>query len=143
MKGSELPREKKTDAPICSKKRDKSGPNPEVREPQKRRILTAKWKLGFIRKYDSASNEMEKGKLLRSEAVYRSQLSQWRRDIREGKLFLGCVRKRGPMSKKNPDMMALERENTRLKKELLQAKQIIELQKKVAALLGEVEDSEV
>jgi hypothetical protein len=114
-----------------------SSPNPEVKEPKKRRVLTSEWKLAFLRRFDGCKDETERGKLLRSESVYLSQVYQWKRDVKDGKLFPGGKRRRGPVSKKNR-----EKENARLKKELVQAKQIIELQKKIAALLGEADESE-
>jgi transposase-like protein len=119
-----------------------SSPNPEVKEPKKRRVLTAEWKLTFLRRFDGCKDETERGKLLRSESVYLSQVYQWKRDVKDGKLFPGGKRRRGPVSKKNREIQSLEKENARLKKELVQAKQIIELQKKIAALLGEADESE-
>lgn len=116
-------------------------PNPEVKEPRKRRVLTANWKLDFLRKFDACKNELERGKLLRSESIYQSQVYQWKKEVREGKLFPGCCRKRGPGSHRNPQMEALEKENARLKKQLMQAQQIIELQKKVAALFGNTDEN--
>jgi hypothetical protein len=118
-----------------------STPNPEVKEPKKRRVLTPEWKLAFLQRFDGCKDEKERGKLLRSESVYLSQVCQWKRDAKDGKLFPGCRRRRGPVPKQNRELQSLEKENARLKKELLQAKQIIELQKKIAALFGETDES--
>lgn len=118
-----------------------SHPDTEVREPKRRRVLSPQWKLDFIRRFDSCRDQTEKGKLVRCEGVYFSQVSQWKRDLREGRLSLTNVMKRGPTAKTTKEMSALQQENARLKKELTQARQIIDLQKKVAALFGTEEIS--
>jgi len=115
--------------------------NTEVREPKRRRVLSPQWKLDFLRRYDSCRDQTEKGKLVRSEGVYLSQVSQWKKDLREGRLSLASGTKRGPTAKTTKEMSALQQENARLKKELTQARQIIELQKKVAALFGTEDNS--
>lgn len=115
----------------------KSIPNPEVKEPQKRRKLTVEWKLEILRKFDAISDATERGIFLRKESLYQSQIYQWKREVRAGKLVAGKEKKRGPVSTKNPEMASLQKENDRLKKQLHQANLIIELQKKVAALFGE------
>jgi hypothetical protein len=116
-------------------------PDTEVREGKKRRILTTEWKLALVRRFDQCENQTERGKLLRSESIFLSQVYAWKRDIRDGKLFPGCQRKRGPVPDICHDGERLEKENERLKKKLLQAEKIIELQKKVAALFGENDES--
>ena len=119
----------------------KSVPNPEVKEPQKRRKLTVEWKLEILRKFDNITDSTERGVFLRKESLYLTQIYQWKREVRQGKLVAGKDKKRGPVSNKNPQFDSLQKENARLKKELFQAKQIIELQKKVAALFGETEEN--
>ena len=97
----------------------------------KRRILDAA---------DRCTQPGEIGALLRREGVYSSSLSTWRRQREAAELAALAPHKRGP----KPDPAATEarqiaqlvRENERLKSQLDQARLVIEVQKKVAALLG-------
>jgi transposase-like protein len=98
---------------------------------EKRRILAAA---------DRCKKPGELGALLRREGIYSSMLSTWRkqRDL-AGEAAL-APRRRGP----KPDparaeklrIEKLEREKARLERELKKAHLIIDVQKKVAALLG-------
>lgn len=115
-------------------------PNPEVKGPSKRRALTVSVKLEFLKRFDLCESTHEKGILLRSEGFYLSQIYRWKRDIREGKLFIGYHRTPGPIPKNNKELDQLKKENERLKKKLHQAELLIDLQKKVAALFGDAEE---
>jgi transposase len=115
-------------------------PNPEVAAKAKRRRFTAKYKQDILKKADAAAgNPGGIGVLLRREGLYSSTLAQWRRD-REASIQQGLEpRKRGPKLKRNPLTDAnekLQRENERLTEQLRKAELIIDVQKKVAALLG-------
>ena len=87
------------------------------------------------------------GALLRREGLYSSHLAKWRESRDRGELALGAkARKRGPKAGV-PDPNArriaeLERENARLLKRAERAEGIVEVQKKVAALLGRPFESE-
>ncbi len=77
------------------------------------------------------------GALLRREGLYRSHLATWRRQRAQFGLAGLAPRKRGP----KPDPQAaeitrLQRENERLLARLRRAENIIDVQKKVAQLLG-------
>jgi len=78
---------------------------------------------------------------LRREGLYSSHLAKWRELRDSGSLNALQAKKRGPKtSPKNPlqkKLNNLEKENTRLKKRLIRAEKLIELQKKVAALLDD------
>jgi len=79
------------------------------------------------------------GELLRREGLYSSHLSKWR-DQRDAGELAALTKKRGPKPRKNPltaEVTRLEQENARLKRDLAKATTIIDVQKKVAALLGE------
>ena len=79
----------------------------------------------------------EVGALLRREGLYSSLLSAWRRQRDEGALANLRSKKRGPKPKAmDPRMKRLEREVTQLRRRLEQAETIIEIQKKVAGILG-------
>jgi transposase len=111
-------------------------PDPEVRAKGKRRVLTAAFKARILREADACTKPGELGALLRREGLYSSHLSTWRRQRDEGL----TPQKRG--RKKDPDVAArreiarLEREVARLSDKLQKAELIIDVQKKVAALLG-------
>jgi transposase-like protein len=86
----------------------------------------------------------ELGALLRREGVYSSSLSTWRRQREAGERAALAPQKRGP--KADPDraeavqIAKLTRENERLKDQLEKARLIIDVQKKVAALMGHTLD---
>ena len=74
--------------------------------------------------------------MLRREGLYSSHLTSWRKQRDTGALQeLG--KKRGRKAKpRDKEKERLQRENMRLKQELVRAEQIIDIQKKVAGLLG-------
>jgi len=121
--------------PGASSKFDR--PDSEVR-PTRRRFDVAT-KLRILREADRCERG-GLGALLRREGVYSSSLVRWRRELNTvAKNHL--VKKRGP---KAAPVNPLAEENRRLKKSLARAeagleraKYIIDLQKKVAKLLGE------
>jgi transposase-like protein len=79
------------------------------------------------------------GALQRREGLYSSHLVTWRRERQAGILKGLTPHKRGPKSKRNPqeeEMQKLRRENQRLTEELRKAAIVIDVQKKVGALLG-------
>ena len=81
----------------------------------------------------------ELGALLRREGLYSSVLTQWRRQYQSGALQGLKEAKRGRKRTRDPRDQELERlqhDKERLSQKLRQAEQIIEIQKKVAALLG-------
>jgi transposase-like protein len=91
-----------------------------------------------LREADGCTEPGSIGALLRRHGLYSSLLATWRRERDEGALRqLG--RKRGRKSTRNPlaDRVAeLERENRKLQNRLRQAETIIDVQKKVAEILG-------
>ena len=115
-------------------------PDPEVVAKAKHRKFTAKYKQQILTKADAAASEAGAiGALLRREGLYSSHLVKWRRD-REASIQQGLEpRKRGPKSTRSPmrdENQKLQRENERLTEQLRKAEIIIDVQKKVAALLG-------
>ena len=115
-------------------------PDPEVVAKAKRRRFTAKYKQEILAKADAAGSDPGAiGALLRREKLYSSHLVAWRRQ-REARIREGLEpRKRGPKSKRDPvadENLQLQRENERLAEKLRKAELIIDVQKKLAALLG-------
>jgi len=114
-------------------------PDPEVVAKARRRKFTSEYKRKIVEAADACSSPGDLGALLRREGLYSSHLSVWRQQ-RDEALATGLApRKRGRKPAKNPlaDRVAvLERTNARLEHELFKARTIIEVQKKVALLLG-------
>jgi transposase len=115
-------------------------PDPEVVPIAKRRAFTAEYKLGILAEADGAATHPGGiGALLRREGLYSSHLVTWRRERQTGMLKGLTPQKRGPKSKLTPqdaEIQKLRRENLRLTEELRKAAIVIDVQKKVGALLG-------
>ncbi len=112
-------------------------PDPEVAEKPKRRRFSAEYRLRIVREADACKKPGEIGALLRREGLYSSLLTAWRRQRDTGALAGLEPKKRGPKAKAvDPRVKGLERELARLKRKLEQAETIIEIQKKVAGILG-------
>jgi transposase-like protein len=104
----------------------------------KRRTFTAEYKQRILAEADAAGPGGV-GALLRRERLYSSHLVTWRRERQAGVLKGLTPHKRGPKSKRNPqedEMQKLRRENQRLTEQLRKAEIVIDVQKKVGALLG-------
>lgn len=113
-------------------------PDPEVSARPRRRTFTAEYKRDILKQVDE-SERGNVGAILRREALYSSHLAEWRKERDRGTLEALSKKKRGPKPKKDPlvdENERLKRENERLKKQLAQAAVIIDVQKKVASLLG-------
>ena len=113
-------------------------PNPEVVAVAKRRTFTGEYKQRILAEADAAQSGAI-GALLRREGLYSSHLVMWRRE-REACILKGLTpHRRGPKSKRDPqeeELQKLRRENRRLTEELRRAEIVIDIQKKVGALLG-------
>src|ERR1019366_9244606 len=114
-------------------------PNPEVVAQAKRRRFTVEYKQRILAEADQAKGSGGIGALLRREGLYSSLLTTWRREREAGVRQALTPQKRGPKSKRDPfqeETDKLRRENGRLTEQLRKAEIIIDVQKKVAALLG-------
>ena len=113
---------------------------PELIDGPRRRTFTAQAKLRVLAETDVAAEVGGIGAILRREGLYSSTLSDWRRQRDNGALGALTPGKRGPKpAVLNPlaaELAQAKRENARLKRRLEHAEAIIEVQKKVAALLG-------
>jgi transposase-like protein len=112
----------------------------EVVAKPKRRTFTAEYKQRILMEAETAAAlPGGVGALLRREGLYSSLLAYWRRERAGGILEALTPRKRGPKSTRNPmeeENQKLCRQNARLAEDLRKAHIIIDVQKKVAALLG-------
>ena len=115
-------------------------PDPEVVAKPKRRQFSAAYRLRIIEEADRCTEPGEVGRLLRREGLYSSHLSVWRKARRKGSLQGLASRKRGAKpAERNPmetTVRALESKVGRLERELHAAHTILDVQKKVAGLLG-------
>jgi transposase-like protein len=104
----------------------------------KRRQFSAAYKLAVLEEVDHCSNPGAIGALLRREGLYSSHLTMWRREREAGALAaLGRRRgRRAALTAEQKRLVALQMENARLKRELEQARTIVEVQKKLCTLLG-------
>lgn len=110
-------------------------PDPEVPSKARRRRFTAEYKLRILREAERCTSSGAIGALLRREGLYSSHLTSWRKQ--QAKALQ--PRRRGRKPQANPlraRVAQLERENARLQRELEKAEIIIDVQKKVAKLLG-------
>ena len=110
----------------------------EVVVRPKRRQHTAEYKLRILRELDECTGKGEVGAILRREGLYSSLISKWREQREQGSLNGLGGQRRGPKVDPNAAELArLQRENKRLKEKLERAELIIDVQKKVAKLIGE------
>lgn len=112
----------------------------EVLAKAKRRRFSREYKRRILREADRCNKPGELGALLRREGLYSSSLSTWRAARDRGELGGEGTRKRGPQARP-PDPGAkriaeLERENRRLLQRAERAEALVEVQKKLAELLG-------
>jgi hypothetical protein len=109
-------------------------------EKAQRRRFTSAYKVQVLTEAGRCTKPGELGALLRREGLYSSHLAAWRAAQRRGELA-GPARRRGP-SRRPPDLIgprlaALTRQLAAVTKRAERAEAIVEVQKKVAALLGE------
>ena len=115
--------------------------SPEFSDRPRRRTFAAQDKLRILGEADRAAGVPGGiGAIVRREGLYSSALTDWRRQRAAGAFEALSPAKRGPKTAE-PNPLAAElalsrRDNLRLKQRLERAEAIIELQKKVAALLG-------
>ena len=117
-------------------------PNTEVVAKAKRKRFTATEKLRILREVETCRGSGEVGALLRREGIYSSYLTTWRKQRELGELDGLSPHKRGP--KPNPEaieLAKLRREHERLQERMRRAELIIDVQKKVARMLGETIES--
>ena len=112
----------------------------EVTAKATRRRFTAAEKLRVLKEADRCTKPGQLGALLRREGLYSSHLSAWRAARQRGELAGLAPRARGPKAEavdpRDRKIAEQAREISRLQARLERAEGLIEVQKKVAALLG-------
>jgi transposase len=109
----------------------------EVSSNARRRTFSAEYRLRIVREADACAQRGEVGALLRREGLYSSHLTAWRREIEQRNLKALAPKKRGPkVDPRAAEIAELMRENEKLKARAERAELLVEIQKKVASLLG-------
>ncbi|MCP4003227.1 MAG: transposase [bacterium] len=115
-------------------------PDPQVIAKPKRRRFTAEYRLRILEEADRCTGAGEVGQLLRREGLYSSHLANWRKARDEGALHGLRSKKRGAKPKASnplePKVRELEAKIARLENDLHKAHTILDVQEKVAGLLG-------
>ena len=115
-------------------------PQTEVTPKAKRRRFSASYKLRILEETDRCTQPGQIGALLRREGLYSSNLTSWRRQRDQGQIGALSPKKRGLKPALDAamarELTRLREQNQRLEQKLKKAELIIEVQKKVSALLG-------
>lgn len=111
----------------------------EVLPKPQRRTFTAEYKARILAEADACETG-DLGALLRREGLYSSHLSTWRRQRERGAVAGLTPKKRGRKRNQNQaqeeELKRLRRQVQRLQDQLHKAQVVIDVQKKVAMLLG-------
>ena len=126
--------EKKVASPSAAR------PNPEVVPVASRRTFSKAEKHRIVTAADACVAAGDIGALLRREGIYSSHLATWRKQRNAAAQGLFAEGKRGPQVQPGAAdarlIAQLMRDNERLRHKLAQADLIIDVQKKLATLLG-------
>ena len=121
-------------------------PDPEVEVKAGRRCFTTQYKLSIVEQADQCRHSGEIGALSRREGLYFSHLSTWRRQRREGVLQGLSPQQRGPKPNvavtDQREIARLQKQVSKLERELEKAHTIIDVQKKLSALLSTIPKDE-
>ena len=126
---------------VTGSERTNAVPDTEVAEKPTRRRFTAEYKQHILKSADACTETGDLGALLRREGLYASTLAYWRRQRDKGALSALNPKKRGRKAYEHVPLIReaekLRKENERLKERLRKAELIIDVQKKVALMLGD------
>lgn len=117
--------------------------SPSTPARPKRRAFTAEYKRRMLREAEAAAASGEDGaigELLRREGLYSSHLTEWRRARDAGELAGLTPQKRGRKASRPAladEVARLQRQVAKLEQDLYKANTIVDVQKKLASLLGE------
>lgn len=120
-------------------------PDPHVDAMAKRRVFSAAEKARIVHAAEACTRHGDIGALLRREGIYASQLALWRKQVGEGgveSLSRRRGRRKDPDTEVRRELAKLKHEHEKLQRKLHHAELIIEVQKKVSALLAQTEHQE-
>ena len=129
IEGGVSPERSGGDTPPSGKKYDGQA------RPRHRRFSTA-YKTKILNEIDACQVRGNIGIILRREGLYASQISQWRKAMKQNNL----AKKKTLSGDWKNEKARLQRENFRLKAKLDQANKIIEIQKKMAEFVKGLTD---
>jgi transposase-like protein len=110
----------------------------EVPERARRRTFSAQYKVRMLAEYERCDSGA-KGALLRREGLYSSMISEWRKQRDHGALRgLATPPGRPRNDPRDQEMAKLKRENAQLQADLTKAHHVIEVQRKLSALLEQL-----
>jgi transposase-like protein len=112
--------------------------DPEVTLGAKRRQFSRAYKLRILVEVEQCQRG-EVGSLLRREGLYSSMLSKWRQQKAAVKLDRPSGSQEKKAKNQAQELRRLQQENVRLQAKLAKAEAIIEVQKKLSALLETME----
>ena len=123
-----------------------TGEDVQVVAKARRRVFTAEYKRRILKAADACATPGAVGALLRREGLYSSHLVVWRRARARGELAALTPKKRGrkptPVDPRERKIAELERHVAQLTARAERAEALVELQKKLAVLLGRPLESE-
>ena len=112
----------------------------EVVAKAQRRQFSTSYKKRICAEADACTRPGELGALLRREGLHSSTLRRWRQQLQAGAEYGLAPKKRGPKPAADPalvrELIKQKKRNAQLEKKLAQAELIIDIQKKVSAILG-------
>ncbi len=133
------------DAPGSAPQIVRPGIDSEVIAHAQRRNFSPAQKRRILEEADRCTKPGEVGALMRREGIYSSSLSSWRRQREAGDLAALAPQRRGPKVDPNRAeslrIAQLTRERDLLQSRLQKALLVIDVQKKLSALLGIPTDS--
>jgi transposase-like protein len=113
----------------------------EVRSGPARRVYSAEYKRQIVEEVNAAPSGGI-GVILRREGLYSTTVDNWRKELAGKRQANKPGRRASPETPLRRENARLQRENARLQRKLEQAELIIDVQKKVARLLGQpIDDS--
>jgi len=123
-----------------------TGEDVQVVAKPRRRVFTAEYKRRILKAADACATPGAVGALLRREGLYSSHLVVWRLARARGELAALMPKKRGrkptPVDPRARKIAELERHLAQVTARAERAEALVELQKKLAALLGRPLESE-
>jgi len=118
----------------------------QVTAKPRRRTYPAEYKRRILKEADACTTPGAVGALLRREGLYSSNLVEWRRARARGELAALTPKKRGrkprPGDPRDRKIAELERQLARMTARAERAEALVELQKKLAVVLGRAVESE-
>ncbi len=123
-----------------------TGEDVQVVAKPHRRVFTAEYKRRILKAADGCATPGAVGALLRREGLYSSHLVVWRRARARGERAALTPKQRGrkptPVDPRERKIVEIERQLTQMTARAERAEALVELQKKLAALLGRPLESE-